>query len=360
MPPQNLISDTVYASTKSYAAKGTILSRAAIENLTEARDLEELVLRLKATAYDDAVSRIEKPLSSSRIERAAREHVAKVHFDLMRVSPLAPLLSAAFLHYVSSNLKIILKGKVLGKSFEDIRRHVHLYPEQLIGRRDLINRALVAEGLDDVAAQLGKNEFTDDVNLAISAYHNNKRAGIFDLYLDKAYYTNLSAVFWKLRRSGYPFGSSVGQLSELISLDVDSHNILSVLRAKSWQMSFNETKSLIIEPTYEISLERLIKMANAESIPSAAHYLENTPYKKILPSEGSSQALIGALEHSFKIRMYEIASHPFLWDVFSSGLPLALTRLKELEATTISSIAFGVEQNIKPGDIQSKLIMPKK
>ncbi len=361
MPPLGLIADSVYASTKSYAGKGALLSRPTIENLTEARDLEELILRLKATAYDEAVSRVEKPISASRIELAAREHVAKVHFDLIRISPSAPLLSASFLRYITLNLKTVLKGKALGKSFDDLRRHVDLYPEELIGRRDLINRALVTEGLDEAAAELGKNEFTQDVHMAISAYKNNKRLEVFDLYLDKAYYTNLSAVFSTLGGGKYSFGGGVTKVSDLISLDVDSHNILSVLRAKSWNISFNETKSLLIEPTYGISLQRLMKMASAEDVASAARYLESSLYRKILPSGGTDEVvLIGALEHSFKILSYEIASHPFVWDVFSDVLPFALTRLKELEMLTISAIAFGVEQNIEPREIQPKIIMPKK
>ncbi len=361
MPPQNLISDPVFSTTKAYAGKGTLLSRATIESLTEAKNLEELVLRLKATAYDEAVSRIEGPISSSRIERAAIEHVAKVHFDMLRISPNSKLLSAAFLRYVSLNLKTVLKGKALGKSFEDLRLHIDLYPEELIGRRDLVNRALVAEGLDEAVAQLGKNEFTRAVTMAVAAYKNTKRPGVFDLYLDKAYYTNLSSVFSDLAKRKHLFGSDVAKVGKFITLDIDSHNIMSVLRAKSWDLSLSETKSLIVQPTSGISLERLIKMASSDSVAIAARVLENTIYRKILPSDAPSEALLlGSLEQAFRVLTYQTASRPFLWDPFSGGLPFALTRLKELEVMTISTVAFGVEQKMESREIQSRIIMPTK
>ena len=44
--------------------------------------------------------------------------------------------------------KIILKGKALGRSYDDLLPKINLRAEELTGRRDIVVRALVAKDFD--------------------------------------------------------------------------------------------------------------------------------------------------------------------------------------------------------------------
>jgi V/A-type H+-transporting ATPase subunit C len=46
-------SNTVYASVKSYSKRGRLLKKVDFQTLSESRDLEELMTRIKNTVYRD-------------------------------------------------------------------------------------------------------------------------------------------------------------------------------------------------------------------------------------------------------------------------------------------------------------------
>ena len=52
-------SKNVYASVKSYSKKGRLLKKADFQTLSESRDLEELMTRIKNTIYGDSVSDVQ-------------------------------------------------------------------------------------------------------------------------------------------------------------------------------------------------------------------------------------------------------------------------------------------------------------
>lgn len=361
MPVNNIISDGVFSTTKSHAQKGKLLNKANLENLSEAKGLNDLVTRLKATVYDEAVSRIKDPISAHKVEMAANEHLADVHFNLMRISPHHEVLHSYYLRYITSNLKTVLKGKALGRSFESIQGYIGLYAEELIGRRDLVTRVLASENLEEAVGLLERSDFYEDIRDAVVTYKENGRLDVFDVYLDKAFYSKLSQVYAKHYGGKYlTFGRSSDKIYPLIAADIDSHNAISILRAKSWGLPVASIRSLIIEPTFDIPVKLLYHMSGAEDMIEASKFLERTPYRKIFPSSVPEGEIIASLEDSFRTLAFERAYHPFLWNVDSEALPLGLIRLKELEIRNIAAIAFGVGQGMSGKEISSKINMPKR
>ena len=76
------------------------------------------------------------------------------------------------------NLKLILKGKVLGKSQEEIEPHINLHAEELIKQRDVILKALVAKDLEETVASLSGTVFGEEIAKAVAAYNDTKLEGI--------------------------------------------------------------------------------------------------------------------------------------------------------------------------------------
>ena len=168
---RNILDDVTYSATKAYSYRGGILDSSTIVSLTESSDLDELVTRLKATAYDTSVSRLDAPYSARKIEKACYEHVSDIHSNLMKTSPGGELLAAYYLKHIARNLKIILKGKALGKLDSDMEDYVDLYTEELIGRRDLLVKVMTADNLQDSVDALSGSEFSKDITTALKIYN---------------------------------------------------------------------------------------------------------------------------------------------------------------------------------------------
>ena len=353
-----ILEDNAYSAAKSYALRGTILDQATLTALTESLDIDELITKLKATAYNNSVSKIKEPYTAKKIEHSCNEHVSDVHYKLMKISPGSELLSIYYLKYIARNLKIILKGKALGKSDEELREYVDLYSEELIGRRDIVIKALTAGDLQEAVNSLSGSEFSKDINDAVRIYKENPTIDIFDAYIDKAYFTQLSEIFQELDKTSLPFTESVGsKLRPVISHYIDAYNILAVLRSKLWKFENDQIKALIIEPTFDISSIKLKKMIMAENVEAAIRVLETTSYNKLIPTSFTNDAdNISVLESNIKKHEYKKFNRAFVWDAFAESVSLAIIRIKEIEASNIGAIAFGIENKIEIKTIQESLI----
>ena len=176
-------SKNVYASVKSYSKRGKLLKKEDFQTLAESRDLDELMIRIKNTVYADAVAEVEKPYTSQNIESALRSHLADIHYEISKTAG-GGILDAYYLKFIISNLKQILKGKVLGKSQEEIETHINLHAEELIKQRDIVIKALVAKDLEETVANLNQTEFGEDIAKAAALYADKKSLQIFDTYFD--------------------------------------------------------------------------------------------------------------------------------------------------------------------------------
>ena len=359
--PRENPSDQVYSVVKSYAAKGTLLQKQALEGLAESKDLDDLATRLRATTYGDVILRVEKPYTTTKLEMAFQDHLASIHNSLTKVASAPGLIEAYYLKYITSNLKTVLKGKALGKGYEELSRNVNLYPEQLIGRRDMVIRALSAGELPEVVNILRDSEFGDEIDDGLKAFRETGRPQAFDVYLDKTLYTMIVNEFFKLKESRLLglAGSDFEKVKPLVAVDIDSYNVLAVLRAKLWDLEPSSIRDLIIEPTFEVSHDVLKKMVETESVVDAMQSLTTTRYRQALPSGELTAASLGLIEEGFNSIAYKRASAPFLWDDFSLSLVLGIIKMKELEARNLSAIAFGVNAKIGFQAITSKLIVVK-
>ena len=165
-------SKNVYASVKSFSKKGRLLKKADFQTLAESRDLDELMTRIKNTIYGDSVSDVQKPYTSQKIENALRSHLADVHYSIARTAGDKSIFNAYYLKFIISNLKSVLKGKVLGKSQEEIESHINLHAEELIKQRDIVIKALVAKDLEEAVASLSSGQFGEEIAKAAALYND--------------------------------------------------------------------------------------------------------------------------------------------------------------------------------------------
>ena len=66
----------VFSYVKSFSSRGKLLSKKELQTLAESRDLDELVTRIKNTAYADSISKLTTPFTPEKIESLLRSRLS--------------------------------------------------------------------------------------------------------------------------------------------------------------------------------------------------------------------------------------------------------------------------------------------
>ena len=339
-------SKNVYASVKSYSKRGKLLKKSDFQILAESRDLDELMTRIKNTIYGDSVAEVQKPYTSQGIESALRSHLADTHYSIAKTSGNSGVLNAYYMKFIVSNLKLILKGKVLGRSQEEIQTYVNLHAEELIKQRDIVIKALVAKDLEETVASLNSVQFGEEIAKAAALYYERKNIQIFDTYFDKILIQHLASAMKNFADK---------DATKLVGMDVDFYNILSVIRGKFWGLQEEQIQDLIV-PQTPTARDLLGRMIASATIRDAFNELSNTKYKSLIPQTENELDAIAEFERAFEMAIYQTALSSFT-KMFSFATIVGITKLTAFEVRNLAAIAFAVEQKIPTEITMSKLIL---
>ena len=340
-------SKNVYTSVKAYSKRGKLLAKTDFQTLAESRDLEELMTRIKNTVYGDAISNVQKPYTSQSIESGLRGHLAGAHYSIAKTAGNSDILDAYYMKFIISNLKQILKGKVLGKSQEEIETHINLRAEELIKQRDVIIKALVSKDLEETVASLNSVQFGDEISKAASLYNETKNLQVFDTYFDKILYQQLGRALKNTRDR---------EVIKLVGMDVDFYNLLSVIRGKFWGLDDSQIEDLIVSQTPSVPKELLQRMMASATIRDAFAELSNTKYKNLIPDVENELDAVAQFERSFEMAIYNSSIRSFT-KMFSFATIIGITKLTAFEVRNLAAIAYAVEQKISTDITMSKLIV---
>jgi V/A-type H+-transporting ATPase subunit C len=341
----------IFGTVLSHGMKGRILTRNELQTLAEARDIEELVTRMKNTVYLDVLSKLTKPYTAEKIEGALRENLVNNHVKMVSIAGGSGVLNAYFVKYITWNLKLILKGKALGKSYEELVPKINLRAEELVGRRDTVVKALVAKNLEEAVAALAGSEFGEDAAKAAAAYKDKGDLRLFDTYIDHVFYRDLGKAL--------TIESQSPEVKNIVAVDIDSYNILAVLRGKYWNLSQNDIDDLIVATTSKVPKDMLQKMINIEKVSEAIMELGNTVYKDIIPQSATNDInAIMQLEASFESLQLKRVISSFR-TMFNVGIMVAALKLMIIEVRNLAAIASGVEQKVPAESIMTNLVKPE-
>jgi V/A-type H+/Na+-transporting ATPase subunit C len=280
-----------------------------------------------------------------------REYLVNTHAKLVNIVGGGGILNAYFVRYITWNLKLVLKGKALNKSYEELLPRINLRAEELVGRRDLVVKALVAKDLDEAVSALAGSEFAEDAGKAAAAYKERGDLRLFDTYLDHVFYKSLDRAMVTEAQSP--------DTKKIVATDIDSYNVLAVLRGKYWNLSAAEINDLIVTTTPKVTRETLQKMINYEKISEAIGELSATVYKEIIPQTAKNDIdAIMQLESGFQaIGLKRIISS--FRTMFTVSIMLSALMLLIIEIRNLSAITSGVEQKVPTDDIISNLVRPE-
>ncbi len=337
----------VFSSVKAFSQRGRLLAKAELQTLAESRDLDELITRIKNTRYVNAVSKISRPATAAKIESALRSELADIHYSIAKTAGWSDVLDAYYLKFIISNMKVILKGKALGKSQEELEPHINLHAEELINQRDVVIKALISKDLEEAVASLGTTDFGEEITKAVALYNDRKNVQVFDVFLDKVLYQQLGRAMRNSRDR---------DLIRLVGMDIDFYNILSILRGKFWGLDEDQVQNLIVTHTPSIPRDLLGKLISSDSVKSVMDEVALTRYRNLVPQTDDAIEAISQFERSFEMAMYRAVNRSFT-KMFNFSTIVGITKLTWYEVRNISAIAFAVEQKIAPQTTMSRLIV---
>ncbi len=341
----------LFVAARARVKKGYLLPREILEGLLEQKTIEDALEILKASDYKKEILEVQQPYELIKIEQALTKNMIRHMFELIQTSLYSEILLAYFQKFVIHNLKLVLKGKALGKKYSELYDSLVLDAEAYLGRRDIIIKALEIPTLEEAVVQLSKYSFGKEITLAYNAYKENKKLGVFDIVLDKAWINVLIDTFTKANMK-------VKEVTkDLIGVEVDSYNILSILRAKYLGFDTAFQKELITKKTFLISPDILSNLILTESLESCFRILKTTYYKFLISEEMKSEEDIEKLERNFQRYLFNIAKSKAIKTPLTMGETLAYIKLKEAEIHNIMTILFGIENGIKPSRIQEMLFL---
>ena len=344
-----------YVGTRASAQRGTLLDKASIEKLAESTTLEELLNRLKVTPYSDALSNLVPPLTARKLELALRKRLDKAHYDLMKAAGEYRLIQLYYLKHIAWDLKSVLKSKALGKSYEESIEYLDMKAEELVGRRELLVKVLSASDVREGVALLSGTEFYADIAKAAASFSASGEARFFDIYVDHAVLTGISEAYSsesKLYSSSRSV--DVAGIGEIVAIDIDAYNVLSVLRAKLWGLPSQEVRNLLVTPAFRVPTSVLIRMIGSDSVSDAVKQIQQI-YPTKVEGQANDEELIDAVEDVFTNRMKATLTKTFVWQKLGPAYALALIKLLEFEVNNLAAIAVGVEAQMSPRDIMNKL-----
>ncbi|MDG7009075.1 MAG: V-type ATPase subunit [Nitrososphaerota archaeon] len=348
------MSSKSYVGTKAFALRGTLLDAATVQKFAESTSLDELVNRLRSTPYADSFAGMSAPFNARRIELALRERLATVHHSVTQGAGRYRVLQLYYLKDIAWDLKLALKAKALNRTYEETVEYLDMKAEELVGRRDLIAKVLSAKDVTEAVTMLSGSEFSSDVERALVAYGSRGEIRFFDVYIDHAVLSAISREYSRNPTLYAGKSADVNGIADLVALDVDSYNVLSVLRSKLWGLSLSEVQELIITPAKRVQASALSSMAAADSVSEAVKLIESS-YRFPLQAAQSDEELIDQVEDGFAKQMKETATLAFVWQGLSPGTMLAMIKLMEFEVSNLAAIAIGVEAGMDPKTILSKL-----
>ena len=341
----------VFGTVLAHSMRGKMLSRTDFQTLAESRDLQELVTRMKNTRYVDTLAKLDEPLTAEKVHNSLREHIININAKMMRTAEGAEVLDAYFLKYLTWNLKIILKGKAPGRSYDDLLPKINLGAEELTGRRDIVVRALVAKDFDEAVNSLAASAFGEDASKAYEAYKAKKDICVFDTFLDHTFYRTLD-------RSLY-FESRLHDVQKIVGIDIYAYNALAVWRGKFWGLGPDDIKDIIVTTTIKIPESVLENMISAEKIRDAIGDLASTAYKEIIAdSSGTDIEAILQLEKGFERVALGLTMATYR-TVFSPGNMQASLKLLMLEIRNLAAVVIGIEQRIHADKIMANLVLSR-
>lgn len=338
-----------YLAPKAFYEKGMLLKPGDYLSLVEARNLEDLLLKLEDTPYKRYITKIEGEVKPEHIEHIALRAQAEVVKKVYRASPEGKpkeLLNTFKERIVVRELKSIIRSLVEGYSFKDSESRVDWELLEILEVDRIFKLILSYESLKDVINYLKNLPYRKYIEEAESAYQATRDSGVYDMFLDKYIVEKLAKNLEELK------GGDKAECTPLIMWDTDFYNVNVIVRGRRIGLPVGIVAKLIVR------YGSIGGGAVASRLMMSENPIAELAYTRLgyeARRYGIQKLTLDSLEILYRRRMYQLCIRRFLSSPFHLGLAVALAYLKEIEAKTLAGIAVAVNSGLRREEIMEIL-----
>jgi len=342
----------LYAVVRSYALRGKLLSYKALTELTQSLNLDDLINKLKVISYREALDSLEPPYTARSIEKTLNTHLATLHISLARASG-SKLLFTYYKRYRATNIKAIVRALIMNKGFDEIKELVNLDVEALVGRRDVVAKLMQARSLDECVQLLTGDEFYEELRTLQRLLKTTQITDpqLIDIIIERAVVRDIAATLFEEGEEAY---------IELAGFDIDTYNILAILRGKALALPQQRLRELIVRPMYKLDETIISNMIASSSVEEALRLLRDTPYGVVLGRASQDISNLESIEGVLREELLRRALLTFTWRTLNEACLLAIILLKREEIRIISGIAWALQEGVPNKIVVDTLLEPMK
>lgn len=320
------------AVSRIWVLETKLLDKPKVERMIEAPSASEVLRILNETEYSNVSSNIKRAEDYEEILSAELKRV----YDLVyEISPVKEVVKIMSLKYDYHNVKVLLKGKVLGKDLSSMIIK--------LGNLDLqeIKRKIDGDNYKSLNRTLGKG-----VQEAMKVFEETKDPQKIDIIIDKYMYKELVEIQKSL---DYKF------IDNLVKAMIDSTNIRTLLRIKKQNKGRDFAEEVIVEGG-AIDSSKLVALLN-ESPENIMTKLQSTIYSDLIKEgfEGyiatESASLLEKLSDNYIMELMKDSKLV----TFGPEKILSYIYAKETEIKVIRIIMVGKLNNIAEEVIRERL-----
>ncbi|MFC1754734.1 ATP synthase A1 subunit C [Thermoproteota archaeon] len=284
------------------------------------------------------------------VELALNKNLVKTFLKLKRIAEYDDL-RRVMEEYMKRrdiwNIKTILRGKFIGEDeqkIKDLLIPIGEFNEKFLD--EFMKKDSVEEMIKSLKF-LGK----DNINDALDFFKETKSLFAIENMLDDIYYTNALEFSKRMPRQGAFF-------RRFIENEVDTINIITILRLKKEGMKKEDIMKFVIYPGGRIRKNRLLNLAKSEDIGSMVSILGKMGYEKVLKDVyEKSKKDISSIEIKLNKHLLDRAilllhKHPLSVDVI-----LGYMFAKEIEISNLRTIIKGKQLGLSEEFIEKGIVI---
>jgi len=324
--------DFIQGVTRTRVLENRLLTRARLERLIEAKDIEEVFKTLNETEYSNAVAGTTRVEEYENILSYELKRIYKMMREISKDPVVVDLMA---LKYDYHNLKVLVKEKVLKKELSN------LYIQ--IGTTDFqkLKASFVENNFNDI-----QPEFREAIQAVLNDYEINKDPQRIDIIFDKYYYEHL----YKMAKN-----TEIDLFINYVKDMIDFINIRSLIRLKRQGKDMNFFEEVIL-PNGNIDKDTLLFALN-DPIESIIHKFRNYKISSGLIKGLESYKLtnrLSDLERYMDNYLMEL-NKPSKYITFGPEPIFSYIVAKEAEIKTLRIIMVSKLNNLSPDDIRERV-----
>ena len=335
-----------YPNARVRARTGRLFTEKEFSEIVEAENIEEVKNYLRG------VPDYSKYIDLYPLEKALDTQLAESYDLVARITPdnSKEVFNFLLKKWDIRNIKSIIIAKQAGLNVDETLNLIVPFGSLT----DKIDSLIEAETITEVINGLEGTEYPKILEDAMSMYNETGLLLPLESALDKYLLENI------LRSSATPEDDNTSLLHNYVGTMVDVANIKIILRAKVYNLKYDDIEYYMISNGYQIREWKLKELMEAEDVAGVVSSLEGTSYAPILSEAMTEYTETGSMESFEKAldnHVFENAKKISLKNQFGIGPMIGFLNKKEREIKNLKIIARGKrEEGFSSSMIKEMLI----